>query len=145
MGCSDLGDKGTGDVAFAATLRGVGDATKLLFSDARLALMMPYQWAFGIAASFIGFYVFGVIVNQSDQLGDTYVGLLGAIITITGAAMALPYNYISSTLGKEVVMVWGGCCFAFIGFILYFQSDATLGTWAWIIPYFIFMGMGRGA
>lgn len=145
MGCSDLGDSGTGDVTFEATFRGVGDATKLLFSDVRLALVMPYQWAFGIAASFIGFYVFGVIVNTSEQLGDTWVGLLSAIITLTGAATALPYSYISNSLGKEVVMVWGGLCFAFVGFILYFESDAALGTWAWIVPFFIFMGMGRGA
>lgn len=145
MGCSDLGDRGTGDVTFEATFRGVGDATKLLMSDRRLALLMPYQWSFGVAASFIGYYVFGFIVSNSDSLGNTWVGLLSAIITITGSAMAIPYSYIANAFGKEVVMVWGGLCFSLVGFFLYCEPDSALGTWAWIIPFFIVMGMGRGA
>lgn len=145
MGCSDLGDKGTGDVTFEATFRGVGDATKLLMSDRRLALLMPYQWSFGVAGSFIGYYVFGFIVSNSENLGNTWVGLLSAIITITGSAMAVPYAYIANKFGKEVVMVWGGLCFSLVGFFLYCEPDSALGTWAWIVPFFIVMGMGRGA
>jgi hypothetical protein len=32
--------------------------------------MLPYQIAFGFASSFVPFYVFGVIVGDSDTLGE---------------------------------------------------------------------------
>jgi hypothetical protein len=145
LGSSDLGDKGSGDVSFAATLNGVWDATTLLQNDRRIALMMPYQWAFGVCGSFISFYAFGTIVSGSDTLGDTWVGLLSALITLAGSTMALPFTRISTNYGKEYVMVLGGLCFAWVGSVMYYVSDDTLGTWGWIIPFFIVFGMGRGA
>jgi len=145
VGCSDLGDRGNGDVTFDETIRGVGDAIQLLKSDIRLFYMMPYQWAFGITAAFISFYVMGTIIAGSDSLGDTWVGLLSAIITITGASMGMPVAYISARIGKSPVMVFGAICMGFCGFITYLVSDDTLGTWGWIIPYLMVFGMGRGA
>ena len=128
VGCSDLGDKGSSEVTFEETWKGVGDAAALLREDQRLMFMMPYQWAFGVTAAFVTFYINGTIIAGSDSLGDTWVGLLSAIITITGASMALPVAYITAQVGKGPVMIFGGICLGFIGFITYFVSDDTLGT-----------------
>ena len=145
VGCSDLGDKGSSEVTFAETLRGAGDAINLLKEDRRLMFMMPYQWSFGITAAFVTFYINGTIIAGSDSLGDTWVGLLSAIITVTGASMALPIAYISSQVGKGPVMYFGGISLGFVGFITFFVSDATLGTFSWIVPLLVVFGMGRGA
>ena len=75
----------------------------------------------------------------------TWVGLLSAIITVTGQAMALPIAYISSQVGKGPVMYFGGISLGFVGFITFFVSDATLGTFSWIVPLLVVFGMGRGA
>ncbi len=145
LGCSDLGDKGNAEVTFEETLRGAGDAASLLREDKRLMFMMPYQWSFGVSAAFVTFYINGTIIAGSDSLGDAWVGLLSAIITITGASMALPVAYITAQVGKTPVMIFGGVCLGFVGFITYFVSDGTLGTFAWIVPLLIVFGMGRGS
>ena len=59
--------------------------------------------------------------------------------------MALPVAYITAQVGKTPVMIFGGVCLGFVGFITYFVSDGTLGTFAWIVPLLIVFGMGRGS
>ena len=77
-------------------------------NDSRLTLMLPYQVTFGFVSTFVPFYVFGVIVNDSATLGGTWVGMLSALITLTGASMGLPAAWLSNNFGKPLVMVFGG-------------------------------------
>lgn len=116
----------------------------LLIEDVRLSLMIPFQVAFGFTSSFVPFYIFGTVIAKSDDLGSTYVGLLSAIIVLTGSLMAVPSAYVSNAIGKPVVMSFGGACLAFAGFALYIFSDSQLGTWKLIVPYLAIYGMGRG-
>lgn len=144
--CLTLDDMGSGDFSWSAAYNRAVDAGRLVLSDYVLAMLLPFSIAFGFASSFVPYYVLGVIVNDSAELGKTYVGLLSAIITLVGAAAAIPIAKISNieSIGKAPNMIFGCVCLAFGGFICYFLSDALLGTWGWIIFYLFIYGLGRG-
>lgn len=86
--------------------------------------------------------MFGTVV--ADNLGGTYVGLLSAIIVLTGAAMAVPAGMMANAFGKPVVMSVGAVGLVISGVAFLFFSDNTLGTWGMIVPYLIIYGIGRG-
>jgi MFS family permease len=127
-----------------AIWKGAGDAASLVQSDIRLALIMPYQLAFGFASSFVPFYVFGVIVSDSNSLGGDWVGLLSAVVTLTGASMGLPAAYISNRFGKPVVMIFGGLCLLATSTSLFFLDNPTIGSWKCIVVFLMVYGIGRG-
>ena len=102
------------------------------------------QIAFGLASSFVPFYVFGTVIADSDSLGGTYVGLLSAIIVLTGAAIAVPAGWAAQRFGKPVMMTIGAVGLMATGLAFFFFSDDQLGTWGMIIPYLIIYGIGRG-
>ena len=143
-GLSSLDEVGTWDFSFNSIAANSAAAGKLVMEDSRLALIIPFQIAFGFASSFVPYYVLGTVIAGSDSLGATYVGLLSAIIVLTGASMAIPSAWLANKLGKSFVMVVGGSCLAFSGFIFFVLSDKTLGTWGVIIPFLVIYGMGRG-
>lgn len=143
-GLSDVSEKGTWDFSCDTISANVAAAGKLVYEDIRLLLMIPFQISFGFASSFVPYYVFGTVIADSDSLGSTYVGLLSAIIVLTGASMAIPAAWLSNKIGKPFVMSIGGACLAFAGFAFLILSDKKLGTWGLIIPYLIIYGMGRG-
>lgn len=143
-GLNDLNEKGTWDFSCDTITTNVGAVAKLVYEDSRISLMIPFQVAFGFASSFVPYYVFGTVIAGSDKLGSTYVGLLSAIIVLTGASMAIPSAWLANKVGKPVVMTIGGICLALAGFIFFVLSDGTLGTWGVIIPYLIVYGIGRG-
>lgn len=106
--------------------------------------MLPFQVAFGFASSFVPFYVFGTVIAGSSSLGTTWVGLLSAVIVLTGALIAIPSAWVANKLGKQVVMSTGGVCLALAGFVFFIVDNERLGTWSAIIPYLIMYGIGRG-
>ena len=141
---SGLEEDGTWDFSCATVAANVGAAGKLVYEDPRLALLLPFQIAFGFASSFVPYYVFGTVIAGSTTLGGTYVGLLSAVIVATGASMAIPAAWLANKVGKPVVMSVGGLCIAFAGFAFFIVSNETLGTWGMIIPFLVIYGMGRG-
>mmetsp|Transcript_8037 Transcript_8037/g.13366 ORF Transcript_8037/g.13366 Transcript_8037/m.13366 type:complete len:460 (+) Transcript_8037:69-1448(+) len=144
FGISDLDKYGTWDFNFNVMVFNVKSTGILLKEDVRLLLMVPFQVAFGFASSFVPYYIFGTVIADSKQLGDTYVGLLSALIVFTGASIAIPSGWIANRYGKHVMMVTGGLCLMLTGMLLYFINDHDLGTWKLIIPYLIIYGTGRG-
>lgn len=141
---SDLQEQGSWDFQLDVVMKHVGGASSVVLRDARLTLMLPFQVAFGFASSFVPYYVFGTVIADSATLGATYVGLLSAVIVMTGASMAMPAAWAANAFGKPLVMVVGGSCLAFSGFIFFFLTDAQLGTWGLIIFYLVVYGIGRG-
>lgn len=139
-----LNEPGTWDFEFTVILNNAASAGRLMCSEPRLALLIPFQIAFGFASSFVPFYVFGTVIADSDNLGKTYVGLLSSIIVLTGATTAMPASYISKKFGKSPVMTIGGLGLTMAGFAFLVMSNSTLGTWGAIIPYLIIYGFGRG-
>lgn len=143
-GLSDLDESGTWDFSPTTILINVASTSNLLMEDIRLTLMLPFQIAFGFTSSFVPFYIFGTVIADSSQLGGAWVGLLSAVIVLTGAVTAMPASWLANKLGKPVVMTFGGLCLTFSGVILYFASDKVLGTWTYIIIYLAVYGIGRG-
>ena len=113
-------------------------------SDLRLALLLPFQFVFGFATSFMNYYIFGTVVSDSSNLGETYVGFLSALIVLTGALIAFPSAMIANKFGKPLVMTVGGICLAGFGFICFMFSSSILGTWLMIVPVMIIFGFARG-
>jgi len=113
-----------------------------MFRSKRLALLLPYQICFGLHAGFIGQYVNRKIV--AEGVGDGYIGVAAALATLTATLLAAPYAKISNMTSKYFIMIFGAICFSFCGFILLVMSDAQLGTWAAVIPYYIIHGAARG-
>jgi hypothetical protein len=141
---SELDDFGTFDFSTEIVIMHVGSAGRLVYEDVRLALMLPFQIAFGFTSSFVPYYIFGTVIAGSANLGGTYVGLLSAVIVLTGAATAIPAAWAANKFGKPIVMSVGGFCLAFAGFMIFFMTDAQLGVWGAIVPYLIVYGVGRG-
>jgi len=137
-----LEEYGTWDFNVSTIAANSSSAARLVYEDVRLALIIPFQIAFGFASSFVPYYVFGTLVPES--LGTTYVGLLSAVIVLTGAAMAIPSSWLANAIGKQFVMIAGGLCLTLTGFIFFVVSNETLGTWAAIVPFLMVYGMGRG-
>lgn len=141
---SDLKEEGTWDFNSQAVLTNAGATGKLVYEDPRLALLLPFQIAFGFASSFVPYYVLGTVVADSDSLGSTYVGLLSAVIVFTGALMAMPAAWAANKFGKPTMMTIGGLCLTVTGAAFFVFSDEELGTWGLIIPFLVVYGMGRG-
>lgn len=167
---STLEEHGTWDWSFSTISANVGAAASLVYEDARLALLLPFQIAFGFASSFVPYYVFGTVIAGSSALGSEWVGLLSAVIVLTGSAMALPSAWAANKFGKPLVMSIGGLCLAFTGLVFFIftneqvgfslipffyfptyhspfsppYTNVQLGTWKFIVPLLAIYGMGRG-
>jgi len=78
---------------------------------------------------------------------DGYIGILSALITITAAAVSYPYARLSIKYehGVYYVMLFGASAFFYSGMSVWIASDAAVGTWGFLIPYFCVYGLGRGA
>ena len=141
----DLHDEGTWDFDSASVLKNSLAAGSMLVSEPRLSLLVPFQFAFGFVSSFMNFHVFGTVVADSEHLGGTYIGLLSAIIALTGALTAVPAGMLAKEVGKAPLMTVGGLCFALVGaaFLPGSLGD-RLGTWKLIVPFLIMFGVGRG-
>ena len=98
----DLQEGGSWDFGVDTIITNSGSAAKLVYEDPRLALMLPFQISFGFASSFVPYYVFGTVINTSEHLGSTYVGLLSAVIVATGASMAIPSSWAANRFGKPI-------------------------------------------
>lgn len=139
-----LNDGGEGGISMDAVKRGALDASNLVRTDARLALLIPYQLNFGIISTFVPYYIFGVVVAGSSQLGGNWVGALSAIITATGAIMGMPTAWLTKKVGQAVPMTIGGLCTMATGATVYFWSEEQMGHWSFIVPLLIVYGIGRG-
>jgi hypothetical protein len=140
----DLDEHGSWTFDSEVVRANVAATGSLLLSDKRLALMIPFQVAFGLASSFVPFYVFGTVIDESDELGGTYIGLLGSVVVLTGAVIAIPAAWSAEKFGKQLVMTVGGLGLLCAGITFLFLNNDRIGTWAVIIPYLVIYGIGRG-
>jgi len=141
----DLRDEGTWDFDTTSIVRNSLAAGAILLDEPRLTLLVPFQFAFGFVSSFMTFHVFGTVIGDSNSLGGTYIGLLSAIVALTGAVTAVPAGWVAKHYGKSVLMTVGGLCFMLCGAAFLPGSLGNdLGTWELIVPYLIMFGVGRG-
>lgn len=141
---SDLQETGTGDLNVEIIFINSVAAIQLVSTDPALALLVPFQIAFGFASSFLPFYVLGTVIGKSKTIGATYLGFLSAIIVLVGCIIAIPSSQASMIIGKPIVMTIGALCLAYTGFALLIFSNEELGTWTIILIYLVIFGIGRG-
>ena len=131
----------------ASIKKDISAVFRAMMGNPRLQLMLPYQLTFGFSSGFVGFYVMKNVVGAN--LGDGYIGLLSALGTLTAVVLAWPFEIVSkrfSGRGKWHVMIFAAGCFALVGLpFLLTSSDAALGSWTFVVPYFLVWGAGRGA
>ena len=144
MFISNLDEYGSWEFNYEDVVAYATAPARLLSQDVRLALMVPYQITFGLATTFVPYYIFGTVVSDSDNLGAEYIGVLSALTVFAGAAVSMPAAEIAARKGKPALMIFGGLCFAVLGMALYFVKDNALSRWRCIIPYLIVFGLGRG-
>jgi hypothetical protein len=89
LNISDLNERGTWTFDSDYVISNTTATALLIYKDRRLSLLVPFQIAYGLASSFVPFYVFGTVIGGSDRLGRTYLGLLSAIIPLTGDTLYL--------------------------------------------------------
>eukprot|EP01034_Spumella_vulgaris_P021875 gene21875-27950_t len=143
-GLNDLDDVGSWEFSYKTISHDVGAAGRLVYEDQRLVLIIPYQIAFGFTSSLIVYYVMGTVIAESTSLGKAYVGLLSALVVLSGAITALPLGRVANTAGKSFVILIGNLCMIATGLLLYVFSDEQLGTWTLIVPYLCIFGVARG-
>lgn len=141
-GLNLLDDAGTRDFSIGTIAVNVASTGKLMIEDKKFLSVIPFQLAFGFVSSMVPFYIFGTVI--ADNLGGTWVGLLSAIVVLTGSSMAIPSAWLANKFGKPLVMTIGGICLCFASAILFVMSDETLGTWTMIVVYLVIYGVGRG-
>lgn len=117
---------------------------KLLYMDAKLMLLVPFQIAFGLTSSMMTFYIIGTVIAGSSKLGASYVGFFTAIVVIAGAVVAAPMSRLADRQGKSMVILIGNLCLLSCGLVIFFFSDDTIGTFLFMIPFSIIFGLGRG-
>lgn len=126
-------------------------ALTLLFTNAKCALMVPTNFAFGFAAAFITAYIQGGVVspirgdddNNDDQQSqhDTRVLLYSSIAVGVATLMSFPLHYLRKQFGSTLVMVLGAACFVFVAVMSKALADGPLRHILWLV--YIVYGCGR--
>lgn len=140
----DLDDPPTGNFNWAVIAENATLTGKLLYLDAKLMLLVPFQIAFGLTSSMMTYYILGTVVAGSSRLGAGYVGLFAAIVVFAGAVIAAPIGRLADKQGKSIVILLGNLCLLLCGLIVLLFDDSTIGTFLFMIPFAVIFGLGRG-
>jgi MFS family permease len=105
---SGLDEFGTWEFDYDEFTYNAGGVVRLLKEDSRIALMVPYQFAYGFVSSFVPFYIFGTVISDSENLGEEYWGLLASVAVFGALVSVLPATIAAHKHGKHTMMVFGG-------------------------------------
>ena len=119
---------GAGDVGVNMDLINILRGGRLLCEDKLLISMTPFLVAFGFASSYIPFYVFGTIVDDSPTFGGKFIGLCSASVVVVGSIAALPVHMLglTSNSSQTIVLVVAGIGLALSGDYLYCASHTFI-------------------
>eukprot|EP01033_Poteriospumella_lacustris_P014653 gene14653-10478_t len=140
----DLDEPPSMNVSWTSVGENAALTGKLLYMDAKLMLLVPFQIAYGLTSSMMTFYIIGTVIAGSSQLGASYVGFFAAIVVVAGAVVAAPMSRLADRQGKSIVILMGNLFLLSCGLVVFFFSDATIGTFLFMIPFSIIFGLGRG-
>jgi len=139
-----LDEAGTWDFSYASVSRDAGAVARLVWVDSRLTMLLPLQMAFGYSAGYVPYYFFGTIATESTWLGTGAVGLLSALVVLSGALAAIPTAYAANVCGKGRVIGVGALCLTAVGWPLFVFSDEELGQPFIMLGLLTCYGVGRG-
>jgi len=118
-------------------------AGKLLFSESKMALMIPTQMAFGLMAALLNSYVSGVLVPQA--CGVASVGYFDTVLVSVAIVVSITSSIAIKLTGRKVVvMCVGALGFLLEGVILLTANDEQLSSTAWLVVIYAAQGVGRG-
>eukprot|EP01036_Dinobryon_divergens_P027747 gene27747-36569_t len=92
----------------------------------------------------VAYYVMGTVIAKSPYLGKEYVGLLAAVVVLSGALMSIPLATLANLFGKKIVILSGNLALVATSLVFFLMPNDEMGTWLVILPYCIVFGIGRG-
>lgn len=124
-------------------------AVALMRSDAKCLLMAPTEMSFGFVAAMLNGWVNGVAVNEG--IGKENIGWLIAGSTFCATASSSVFSWYSAKpsgtgcfVGKPGPMLTGAFAYICFSIVLYAVPVEDLGQWRFLVPLYIFQGVGRG-
>lgn len=114
--------------------------------------LLPYQFAFGFSSTYMGFLVYGIILNDNGKEG--YIGLLSALSVMFAGGLTIPVAMFTNRIGSRavdegsmtnvhIVMLTGAAIFMVCSVFPLFLSDETIASWPIIVPLVCIYGAGR--
>ena len=110
--------------------------------------LLPYQFSFGMSSTFMGYLVYGMILDSNGKEG--YIGMLSALSVLLAGSLTVPVAwYITNMNGGKIirnmhfVMVAGASIFMICSVFPLFISDKVIASWPVIIPLVSVYGAGR--
>jgi hypothetical protein len=144
-GVSDLDIPFSKDLFNNFTIKNSIQSCVNFLSEDDLFLYLAYfQFGIGLTLSYVTSYVYGTIVGDSDELGDSYIGILSALVVVIAALVSMTSTLFVQIFGKSFHILLAGLSVSFLGILLLFLSDSELGTWTNIIPYLLLEGFSLG-
>jgi hypothetical protein len=116
----------------------------LFKNDARVTLLAPFVFGFGITTAMFTYYLNDSEITQ--QIGKQYIGLFEGYSYFIATASAFPYAYICRKYrnGMHVVMQLGSLAFLLSGVLVIAYTAAELSSWRLIFIVRGLYGLGRG-
>ena len=137
----------------------VNSASRLLFNDSKMFLLIPMNAVFGFSAAFLNSYVTGQVLHfattadyaipyfddySGESMGlDNYVGMFTAIPAGVAAILSLVHGSLSAKTGKGPILIMGAVCFALLASVFLVNPGVTGWTWGPLVAVFCLMGCGR--
>lgn len=144
-GVSDLNMPFSKDIFEEFTIqKSIQSCVNFISTDDIFLYLTFFQFGTGVALSYVTSYVYGVIVGDSDSLGDSYIGILSALVVVIAAFVSMTSTIFVQCFGKSLHILLASLSICLLGLILMFASNSQLGTWDYIIPYLMLEGMALG-
>jgi hypothetical protein len=144
-GVSDLNMPFSKDLFRELTIqKSIQSCVNFISTDEVFQYLAFFQFGTGVALSYVTAYVYGTIVGDSDSLGDSYIGILSALVVVIAALVSMTSTVFVQFFGKSLHILLANLSICFLGIILLFVSDSQLGTWTCILPYLILEGLALG-
>lgn len=134
------------EVSAAEIWTGVVAVPRQFRRDARVSLLAPFVFGFGITTAMFAYYVNDDVVSGSSSLGTVTLGFLEAWSYFVAVLSAYPYSYIANRFvrGQDWVIQFGSLAFLLCGVFVLALPDSVLGQWAAILFIKGLYGLGRG-
>jgi hypothetical protein len=132
------------EVSMKEIYNGVVAVPKQFKTDARVSLLAPFVFGFGITTAMFAYYINDDVV--SSNLGTVTLGFLEAWSYFVAVLSAYPYSWIANRFvkGQDWVIQFGSFAFLLCGVFVLSFNDETLGLWPVILFVKGLYGLGRG-
>lgn len=130
----------------AEVMDGLTAVPRQMQRDARVALLAPFVFGFGISTAMFAYFVNSAVVSDSSGLGTLTLGFLEAFSYLVAVLSAFPYAFVSNRLvrGQDYVIQFGSAAFLLSGAVVWGLTAEQLGTWQNILIAKGLYGLGRG-